>query len=91
LPSVFTSSLTPFFFYRLFLNLLTERGESVAGKGKQCRVSSILTVDSIPWVGPGNNLVFGEAGNDSVTDVYGPFFGFPVDRDLLFGGHNNDF
>jgi hypothetical protein len=63
----------------------------VAGKGKQCRVSSILAVDSIPWVGPGNDLVFGEAGKDSVTDVFGPFFGFPADRDLLFGGPDNDF
>jgi Ca2+-binding RTX toxin-like protein len=41
--------------------------------------------------GAGDDLVFGEAGKDSVTDVFGPFFGFPADRDLLFGGPDNDF
>ena len=36
-------------------------------------------------------MVFGELGKDSVTDEYGPFNGFPSDRDLLFGGPDKDF
>ncbi len=41
--------------------------------------------------GFGNDRVLGQAGKDSVTDVYGPFRGFPSARDQLFGGLNKDF
>ena len=41
--------------------------------------------------GADNDTVSGGAGKDSVTDVYGPFNGYPADRDLLFGGPDNDF
>jgi hypothetical protein len=39
----------------------------------------------------GNDIVMGEAGKGSLTDVYGPFTNSPPDRDLLFGGPDNDF
>lgn len=41
--------------------------------------------------GAGDDMVFGEQGEDSVTDEFGPINGYPADRDLLFGGPDNDF